>query len=90
VVAVMILLGCVIRSRATIFLVGIAVPGLLLAFGLAGSENLVALTPAWAFDSLVATIGDNPAPLLGPLAVTMAWCVLILAVATWWFSRKEL
>jgi ABC-type transport system involved in multi-copper enzyme maturation permease subunit len=90
VVAVMILLGCVIRSRAAIFLVGIAVPGLLLAFGLAGSENLVALTPAWAFDSLVATIGDNPAPLLGPLAVTMAWCVLILAVATWWFSRKEL
>lgn len=90
VVAVMILLGCVLRSRAAIFLIGVAVPGLLLVFGLTGPEDLVAPTPAWAFDSLVATIGDNPAPLLGPLAVTMAWCVVILAVATWWFSRKEL
>ena len=90
VVAVMILLGTVVRSRAAIFLTGFAVPGAMLVYGLLGQEAIVRLLPARAFDSFVQAILDEPAPVLWPAVVTSLWSVGCVGVAMWWFSGKEL
>jgi len=88
--AVMILLGTIVRSRAAIFLAGLAVPIGLLIYGILGQEQVIEVTPAWAFDSLLESIADNPAPVLAPTVVTAVWIVLLLGAATAWFSRREL
>ncbi len=90
IVAVMILLGCVVRSRAVLFLIGLAVPIGLLVFSIVGPAEIVELTPAWAFDSLLDTIIDDPAPVRAPTLVTGAWTAGLLLLAMAWFSRKEL
>lgn len=90
VVAVMVLLGCVVQSRAAIFLAGLAAPIALLLYGILGQQEIIELTPAWAFDSLIEAIADNPAPVLGPVVVTTVWIVVLVSTATVWFSRKEL
>lgn len=90
IVAVMILLGCVVRSRAVLFLIGLAVPIGLLVFSIIGPAEIVELTPAWAFDSLLETIIDDPAPVLAPTLVTGAWTAGVMLLAVTWFSRKEL
>lgn len=90
IVAVMILLGCVVRSRAVLFLLGLAVPIGLLVLSIVGPAEIVELTPAWSFDSLLQTILDNPTPVLAPILVTVAWTVGVMLLAVAWFSRKEL
>jgi hypothetical protein len=90
IVAVMILLGCVVHSRAVLFLVGLAVPIGLLVFSGVGPAEIVELTPAWAFASLLDTIIDDPAPVLAPMLVTGAWTAGVMLLAVAWFSRREL
>jgi len=90
IVAVMILLGCAIRSRAALFLLGLAVPIGLLVYSILGPATIVELTPAWAFDALLTMIRNDPAPVLAPTLLTGAWTVGLLAAATAWFSRMEL
>ena len=90
IVALLIFLGTVMRSRAAIFLAGLAVPGVMLVYGLLGSESVVKLLPAWAFDSLVDALADNPGPVLGPATVAFIWSMTCVGAAMWWFSRKEL
>lgn len=90
VVAVMILLGTVVQARGAIFLAGLAVPIGLLIYGILGQEQIVEVTPAWAFDSLRQAVADNPAPVLAPIVVTALWIVLVLGASIAWFSRREL
>jgi len=90
IVAVMILLGTIVQSRAAIFLAGLAAPIGLLIYGILGQKQIIEVTPAWAFDSLLDLIADNPAPLFGPVVVTALWIALILGTSIAWFSRREL
>ena len=90
IVAVMILLGCVVRSRAVLFLIGLALPIGLLVLSTVGPAEIVELTPAWAFASLLDTILDDPAPVLAPTVITAAWTAGVMLLAVTWFSRKEL
>lgn len=90
IVAVMILLGCAVRSRAGVFLIGLAIPIGLLVYSIVGPAEIVELSPAWAFDSLLATIRDDPAPVLAPTLVTGVWTSAIVLLAMGWFSRMEL
>ncbi len=90
IVAVMILLGTVVEARAAIFLAGLAVPIGLLIYSIVGQEQIIEITPAWAFDSLLESIADNPAPVLAPIVVTALWIGLLLGASTAWFSRREL
>jgi hypothetical protein len=90
IVGVMIILGCAVRSRAAVFLLGLAVPIGLLVYSILGPAAVVELTPAWAFDSLLALIRNDAAPVLAPTVLTGAWTVGVLAMATAWFSRMEL
>ncbi len=90
IVAVMSLLGCVVRSRAALFLIGLAVPIGLLVYSFLGPTEIVELTPAWAFDSLLETINDENAPVLAPTLITGAWIAGVMSLAMAWFSRKEL
>jgi hypothetical protein len=90
IVALMILAGCVIRSRAAVFLIGLAIPIGLLVYSIIGPSASVQLTPAWAFDSLLATIQNEAAPILAPTVITAAWTAGIVAGAMAWFSRMEL
>lgn len=89
-VALLILAGTLVRSRAAIFLIGVAVPGSMLVYGLVGPETIVRCLPARAFDSLIQSLADNPAPVLWPVVVTFVWSLALVGVAMWWFSRKEL
>lgn len=90
IVAVMILVGCAVRSRTAVFLIGLAVPIGLLVYSIADPSGMVELTPAWAFDALLTTIRNDSAPILAPTLVTGAWTAGTLALATAWFSRMEL
>lgn len=90
IVAVMILVGCAVRSRVAVFLIGLAVPIGLVGFATIGPTAIVELTPAWAFDALLAAIQNEAASVLAPTVVTGAWTVGIVAAATAWFSRMEL
>jgi len=90
VVALMILAGTLVSSRAAIFLIGVGVPGSMVVYGLAGPDAIVRYLPAGAFDSLIQSLADNPAPVLWPVVATLLWSVASVGVAMWWFSRKEL
>jgi len=90
IVAVMILLGTLVQARAAIFLTGLAIPIGLLIYSLLGPDQIIEVTPAWAFDSLIESIANNPAPVLGPIVVTTVWIVGLLGAATASFSRREL
>lgn len=90
VVAIMILLGCAVRSRAAVFLLGLVVPIALLVYSTVGPSSIVELTPAWAFDALVSTIRNESAPVLAPSVVAAAWTAGTVGLATAWFSRMEL
>ena len=89
-VALLILLGTVLRSRAAIFMTGMGVVIAMIISGTAGGDSVIRLTPASALDSFAEGLGDNPAPLLGPVAVTLLWSVALVGVAMAWFSRREL
>jgi hypothetical protein len=90
VVALLILIGTIVRSRAAIFLTGLAAAGFLLVFGLVGKEAIVRFFPAAAFSSFADAVADNPAPVLWPVLVSCAWSLAFVGAAMLWFSRKEL
>lgn len=90
VVALMILLGTVIRSRAAIFLLGLGVAIFLLVFGIVGPDSIVRLLPAAAFHSYIQSLADEAAPVLWPMIVTFGWSALCVGVAMFWFTRTEL
>ena len=90
VVALLILIGTIVRSRAAIFLIGLAAAGFLMVFGFVGREAIVRLLPAAAFASFADAVADNSAPVLWPVLVTCAWSLAFVGAAMWWFSRKEL
>jgi hypothetical protein len=90
VVAVMILLGCVVRVQTAVLGLGVAVPVGLLLVGQLAPAAIVELTPGWVLASIVDILRDDPAPVLGPIVVTVAWICASLAGAMWLFSRREL
>lgn len=89
-VATMILLGIVVRSRAAVFLLGLAVAGGLFAAGNLAPDEIAQLTPGWGMESLYDAVRDRAAPVLGPAVVTTVWILGVLLAASWSFQRKEL
>lgn len=91
VAASMILLGCVLRHATAIFAVGLMIPIVLLVLvNVDIDQQLIGLTPAWAMESMVDGIAGDSAPVLGPSFVAALWTFGMLAIASWWFSRREL
>ncbi len=91
VAAVMVLLGCILRRATPILATGILVPVVLVIASSVGVDHqILVLTPAWLTDSLVDAVTDNPAPVLGPVAVAAAWTAALIGLAIWRFERKEL
>ncbi len=90
VVAVMILLGCVVRAQTAVLGLGIAAPVGLLLVGQLAPTAVAELTPGWVLTSIVDIISDNPAPVLAPILVTVVWIWVTLAGAVLLFSRREL
>ncbi|MEA3510579.1 MAG: ABC transporter permease subunit [Actinomycetota bacterium] len=87
-VAVMMLLGTVIRSRTAVFGLGLAVVGVFGAIALAGSYS--AASPAGLIRVIIDVAqGKNPSVTI-PLAASLLWTALVLALAVWRFDRKEL
>ncbi|MEA3510673.1 MAG: ABC transporter permease subunit [Actinomycetota bacterium] len=88
VVAVMMLLGTVLRSRTAVFGLGLAVVGVFGAIALAGSYS--AASPAGLIRVIIDVAqGKNPSVTI-PLAASLLWTALVLALAVWRFDRKEL
>jgi ABC-type transport system involved in multi-copper enzyme maturation permease subunit len=91
VAAAMILLGCLLRHATAILAVGLMVPIALLILANVNIEHqIVSLTPAWAMESFIDSIGGNQVSVLGPALVAALWTAGLLGVATWWFNRREL
>ncbi len=88
VASVMILLGTTLRSRATVFGLGLAVVGLFGAVALAGSFS--AASPAGLIVAVANVALGNEAAFATPIAATLAWTGLVLLLAVWRFNRREL
>jgi len=90
VVAVMILLGCVFRAQTAVLGLGIATPVGLLLVGQLAPTAVAELTPGWMLASIIDILSDNPASVLAPIVVSLAWICVTLGGAVWLFSRREL
>jgi len=88
VVAVMILLGTTLRSRAAVFGFGLGVVGLLGAAALAGSPT--AASPAGLVVAVANVAQGNEASFAVPIVATSLWTGVLLALAVWRFNRREL
>lgn len=91
VAAAMVLLGCVLRHATAILAVGLMVPIAMVVLALTPIDHqIVSLTPAWLMESFIDGAGNDPAPVLAPVVVGLLWIAGLLAVASWWFNRREL
>ena len=88
VIAVMMLLGTVLRSRAIVFGLGLVVVGVFGAAAFAGS--FAELSPGGLIGAIADSLLAEPADFAVPLLATWAWTIGVLLVAVWRFGRREL
>ena len=88
VVAVMILFGTILGSRTAVFGLGLGVVGVFAAVALAGS--FAAVSPAGLIRVLIDVAQGKIPSIVVPLAASLLWTALVLALVVWRFDRKEL
>ncbi len=88
VVAVMILLGTVLRSRTAVFGLGLTVVGVFGAIALAGSYT--ATSPAGLIRVIIDVAQGKTPSVAIPLVASLLWTAVVLVLAVWRFNRREL
>lgn len=88
-VAVMILLGASIRSRTTVFGLGLAAGAFLVAGWVAAREAL-AVSPVGLVTAVSEGVQDRAVEILVPATTTVFLSVALVALAIWRFGRREL
>jgi len=88
VIAVMMLLGTILRSRTAVFGLGMMLIGVIVGFAAIG-ENVTA-TPAGAVRAVLQIAWGNDAALLTPIVSTLILSTVVLGAAVWSFDRREL
>jgi ABC-type transport system involved in multi-copper enzyme maturation permease subunit len=88
IVAVMILLGSMLRSRTAVFGLGLAVVGV---FGFAAFGGSMAVaSPGGLIGAIIDVAQDEDAAFGLPMTATLAWTAVVLLLAVWRFNRREL
>ena len=88
-VAVMVALGTMIRSRTAVFGLGIAVFGGLVA-GWFGAREALEASPVGLVGALSEGIQNRPMTVGVPAVATIALSFVLVAVAAWRFQRRDL
>lgn len=88
-IAVMILLGTLLRSRTLVFGLGLAVFGAMVAAWF-GARDALEVSPIGLVGALSEGIQNRAMTVAVPAAATIALSVGLVALAAWRFQRKEL
>jgi len=89
IIAVMMLLGTLLRSRTAVFGLGVVLVGVIVGSALIGGQS-VGSTPAGAVWAVLQTAWGNDVALLTPIMSTLFLSILVLGAAVWSFDRREL
>lgn len=89
-VALMVMLGTLVRSQGIVLGVGVVTAVALFVLGLLEVPGFVDGTPAGLISGLLDTVQAEPAPLAGPLLVSLTWIVALTGLAVLRFRRREL
>lgn len=89
VIAVMMLLGTVARSRTAVFGLGMVVVGVIVGGAIFGGSSFAA-TPAGAVRAVLQIAWGNDVALLVPILSTLFLSIVVLGAAVWSFDRREL
>lgn len=89
VIASMMLLGTVLRSRTAVFGAGMLLVGAIVGSAIFGGTS-VSATPAGAVRAVLQIAWGNDVALLVPIASSLFLSIVVLGVAVWFFDRREL
>lgn len=88
VAALMMLLGSLLSSRSLVFGLGLVIVGVFGALAVAGTA--AEASPAGLIGGIADALQDKPFDLGTPLLATSLWILVVLLLAMWRFSRREL
>ncbi len=89
VIAVMMLLGTVLRSRTAVFGLGMMLVGAIVVSAIVGGTS-VSATPAGAVRAVLQIAWGNDVALLMPILSSLLLSIVVLGAAVWFFDRREL
>jgi hypothetical protein len=89
-VALMVLLGTIFRSTVAVLGLGVVLAVGLFMVGLVGIAGVVDATPAGLIAGLLDSVQAEPAPLAGPVLVSLLWILGLTALAVARFQRRDL
>jgi ABC-type transport system involved in multi-copper enzyme maturation permease subunit len=89
VIAVMMLLGSVLRSRTAVFGLGMVLVGAIVGSAIVGGTS-VSATPAGAVRAVLQIAWGNDVALLMPILSSLLLSIVVLGAAVWFFDRREL
>ena len=89
-VAVMVLLGAIFRSTGVVLGLGVALAVGLFMVGMVDIAGVVDVTPAGLISGLLDAVQAEPAPLAGPVLVSLLWIVALTSLAVVRFQRRDL
>jgi ABC-type transport system involved in multi-copper enzyme maturation permease subunit len=89
VIAVMMLLGTVLRSRTAVFGFGMMLVGAIVGSAIFGGTS-VSATPAGAVRAVLQIAWGNDVALLMPILSSLLLSIVVLGAAVWFFDRREL
>jgi len=89
VIAVMMLLGTVLRSRTAVFGLGMVLVGAIVVSAIVGGTS-VSATPAGAVRAVLQIAWGNDVALLMPILSSLLLSIVVLGAAVWFFDRREL
>ena len=89
VIAVMMLLGTVLRSRTAVFGLGMMLVGVIVGSAIVGGTR-VSATPAGAVRAVLQIAWGNDVALFMPILSSLLLSIVVLGAAVWFFDRREL
>ncbi len=89
-VGLMVLLGAIFRSTAIVLGLGVVLAVGLFMVGMVDIAGVVDVTPAGLISGLLDSVQAEPAPLAGPVLISVLWILGLTGLAVVRFQRREL
>jgi hypothetical protein len=89
-VALMVLLGAIFRSTGVVLGLGVVLAVGLFMVGIIDLAGVVDVTPAGLISGLLDSVQAEPAPLAGPVFVSLLWILGLTGLAVARFQRRDL
>jgi hypothetical protein len=89
-VALMVLLGAIFRSTGVVLGLGVVLAVGLFMVGIVDIAGVVDVTPAGLISGLLDAVQAEPAPLAGPVLISLLWIFGLTGLAVARFQRRDL